>query len=94
MWWKQLKNGFLKRLAAVLIALDQLIAAIIWGYPGITISSQMWRIELNGGWSWPRRLVDTIFWFDPNHCQLSYENEVNGLRKPRDMRKVFECFNC
>ena len=90
----KLKRGFLRRVMAVLIALDQLIAAMIWGYPGITVSSQMYRIELNGGWSWPRKLVDKIFWFDPEHCRLSYENEVNGMRLPRDMRKVIECWEC
>ena len=91
---KQLKRGILRRVMAVLIALDQLIAAAIWGYPGITISSQFYRIELRGGPSWPRKLVDRIFWFDPDHCRMSYENEVNGMRLPRDMRKVIECWEC
>jgi hypothetical protein len=91
---KKLKRGFLRRVMAVLIALDNLVAAAIWGYPGLTISAQMYRWELKGKRSWPRKLVDRIFWFDPDHCRISYENEVNGMRLPRDMRKVIECWEC
>ena len=45
---KKLKRGFLRRVMAVLIALDNLIAAAIWGYPGLTISAQFYRWELQG----------------------------------------------
>jgi len=90
--WKRFKRGFLKRLMAVLIALDNLIAAVIWGYPGLTISAQFYRWELQGKASWPRKLVDAIFWFDPDHCHHSYWNEANNLRIPRDMRAVIECY--
>jgi len=79
---------------AVLIALDNLVAAAIWGYPGLTISAALYRRELKGKSSWPRKLVDKVFWFDPDHCRLSYENEVNGMRLPRDMRPLFECLEC
>jgi len=89
---KRLKRGTLRRVMAVLIALDNLIAAAIWGYPGLTISAQMYRWELQGKRSWPRKLVDWIFWFDPDHCHHSYWNEVNNMRVPRDMRKVIECY--
>jgi hypothetical protein len=87
---KKVKRGFVRRIKATLIALDNLVAAVIWGYPGLTISAQMYRWELQGKRSWPRKLVDLIFWFDPDHCRKSYENEVAGLRLPRDMRKVVE----
>jgi len=89
---KSLKRGVLRRVMAVLIALDNLVAAVIWGYPGLTISAQFYRWELHGKRSWPRKLVDLIFWFDPDHCRVSYENEANNMRVPRDMRAVVECY--
>ena len=91
---KKLKRGVVRRIKAVLIALDNLAAAVIWGWPGLTVSAQFYRWELKGKRSWPRKLVDWIFWFDPDHCRQSYENEVAGLRLPRDMRKAVECSEC
>jgi hypothetical protein len=90
----KIRRAILRRIKATLIALDNLAAALIWGWPGLTVSAQMYRWELKGKSAWPRKLVDRIFWFDPEHCRMSYKNEVSGMRLPRDMRAIFECEGC
>ena len=97
--WKKIRysapvRGFMKRFKAVLIVIDNLVAAVLWGYPNLTISAQMYRWELAGKRSWPRKLIDLLFWWDPDHCHWSYWNEVNNLRIPRDMRKIIDCSEC
>jgi hypothetical protein len=72
-----------KYLLHILIALDQLVNTLFGGFPDETISAAAWRWELQGKRSWPRKLIDTLLWFDQNHCQVSYENEVNNQQLPK-----------
>ena len=78
----------MNRLKKILIALDQLLAVILFAkaQPDETFSSMCWRWELAGKRSWPRKLVDTIFWFDPAHCKTSYESEAQRLQMPKELR--------
>lgn len=71
---------------AVLIALDQLLNAILKGWPDETLSSRCWRWEQAGKRSWPRKLVDGIFFLDKNHCQESFESERLGRQLPPEAR--------
>ena len=78
----------MSRLKKILIALDQLLAVIFFAKanPDETFSAMCWRWELAGKRSWPRRLIDRIFWFDPNHCRESYESEKLGRQLPPEYR--------
>ena len=40
-----------------LIALDQLLNALLGGWPDETFSSRAWRWEKNGIRAWPRRII-------------------------------------
>jgi hypothetical protein len=74
------------RLKHILIALDQLVNAIFGGWPDETISSRAWRWEKDGVRSWPRGLIDALFFFDPDHCRESFESERHGRQLPRELR--------
>lgn len=70
----------------LLIAIDQLVAAI-FGFPcDETISSVAYRWELEGKRKWPRILIDALFFFDKDHCKESYESEVLKRQMPPSMR--------
>lgn len=58
---------------AVLIGLDQLVNALLGGWPDETLSSRCWRLSLAGR-DWPRRLVDRLLFWDRNHCRESFES--------------------
>lgn len=71
----------------VWIAIDQLINAYFKGWPDETISSRSWRWEKSGKRSWPRKVIDTLFFFDKNHCFNSYESERLGRQLPPEFRE-------
>ncbi|WP_027188071.1 hypothetical protein [Desulfovibrio cuneatus] len=77
----------MNRLKALLIAIDQLFNTLLGGWPDETLSSRAWRWEKNGKRSWPRRVIDSLFFFDPNHCKASFENERLGRQLPPEMRE-------
>ena len=70
----------------LLIAFDQLFAAL-FGFPcDETISSRAYRWELDGKRKWPRVLIDALLWFDKDHCKESYESEILRRQLPPSMR--------
>lgn len=71
----------------VLIALDQLGNALLGGWPDETFSSRCWRWHVGGVRSWPRRVVDGLFFWEREHCRGSYESERTGRQLPPELRK-------
>ena len=51
-----------------------------------TLSSRCWRWHLYSVRSWPAKIVNTLFWWQDNHCQSSYESERNGRQLPPELR--------
>lgn len=78
----------MSKLKRVFIALDQLLGTIFLNdhMPDETISSRCWRWEKDGVRSWPRKLVDALFFWDKNHCQASYRSEQLALQQPQEFR--------
>lgn len=75
--------SYIRRL---LIAVDQLLNAVLGGWPDETLSSRAWRWELNGVRSWPRKLIDALFFREVDHCRESYESERLGRQLPPELR--------
>ena len=65
----------------VLIALDQLVNALIGGWADETLSSHAYRRH-------PRlaRVINALLWFDPDHCRGSFESERLRLQSPPEAR--------
>lgn len=76
--WQYIKN--------ILIALDQLLNAIFRGEVDETLSSRAWRLEQERGRKWPRILIDTLLFFDSDHCHQSYLSEIERKQLPPSMR--------
>lgn len=78
----------------LLVACDQLLNALLGGWPDETLSSRCWRWHKDGVRSWPCRLIDTLLWWDRElrggasirHCELSWESERNGRQLPPELR--------
>lgn len=71
---------------AVLIAADQLLNALLAGWPDETLSSRAYRWEQNGVRSWPRRVIDRLFFWEKQHCYQSYLSEREGRQLPPELR--------
>lgn len=69
-----------------LIAFDQFCNTLIGsGFADETLSAYSWRTRKTSPWRY--RLVDTIMFFDANHCQESYESEVLRKQLPAEYSK-------
>lgn len=77
MWW-YVKN--------VLIALDQLVNALIGGYCDETLSSHAYRMDVERNRKTVRRIIDTVLFFDKDHCYQSYLSEIERRQLPPNMR--------
>jgi hypothetical protein len=58
----------------VLTAIDQLLNALICnGEPDETMSSAAYRMHRDGRpTGFLKTIIDTLFFFDPDHCKTSY----------------------
>lgn len=85
-------DTLLHNLKQLLIALDQLanvLIGLVCGYQSWsdeTLSAKAYRLELERGRTWARKLIDRLFFFDKDHCRTSYESEVLKRQMPPSMR--------
>ena len=77
----------IRYLKNLLIALDQLVNTLLGGWPADSVSIHCWRFEQKKVVSWPRKLVYTLLFFDKDHCQESYESELERRQLPPSMRE-------
>jgi hypothetical protein len=71
----------------VLIAIDQLGTALLGGFPDETLSSYAYRMEVQRKPAGVfRRVIDALFWFQPQHCYKAYLSERNKRQMPPELR--------
>lgn len=73
----------------VLVAYDQLVNTYFRGWADESISSRAYRLSLSlpcNNCQWVKKLIDKIFFFDPNHCEESYKSEKGRLQMPPELR--------
>ena len=74
-------------LKQILIALDQLLNALLGGFADETLSAHVYRMEQQKKpWGFMRRVIDTLLWFDEQHCFMSYVSEKKRLQSPVEER--------
>ena len=77
-----------QRIKNLLIALDQLVYVVITlgvGMPDETLSAAAYRMELAGKPAGVfRPVIDTLLWFDPDHCHQAYLSEIGKKQLPRE----------
>ncbi len=75
----------------VLIALDQLVNAVIFlGEPDETMSSAAWRMEQQGHfWGCLRPAIDLMFSpLEKDHCQKAYQSELKRTQYAKDFQQM------
>ena len=71
------------------IAFDQFLNTFFFGgWADETMSSALWRMEKQAKLSGIifRPVVDTLLWFDKDHCRTSYESELFRNQSPPEER--------
>lgn len=76
----------------VLIAIDQLVNALLFGAADETISSRCYRgailaKEPKLKWRIAYKIVNALF-FDVAHCKTAYESEVRRRQYPAEFGKI------
>jgi hypothetical protein len=76
-----------QRILNLLVALDQFLFSVITlgkAMPDETASAAAWRGEQLGHAlpTFFRPIIDTIFFFDPDHCWKAYRAEVMRSQSP------------
>ena len=73
----------------ILIGIDQLFNTLTGGYADETLSSRAWRLyarnKLSGRILKP--LIDTLFFWQKDHCYNSFLSEVERRQLPREFRE-------
>lgn len=70
----------------ILIAADQLLNALLAGWPDETLSSRAFRWDRNGVRKCPRIMIDCLFFWESEHCFQSYKSEREGRQLPPELR--------
>ncbi len=78
----------------VLIAVDQLVNALLGGWADETLSSRAYRLRHLPFWSTLHLAINTLFFWDyekrgaltVRHCELAYISETERLQCPPEMR--------
>jgi hypothetical protein len=68
----------------ILIALDQLVNTMLGGWADETLSSRAWRFRFRRPWIY--KTVDSVFFWDANHCEKSYVSERERRQLPPQFR--------
>jgi hypothetical protein len=77
----------MQRIKNLLLCWDQWMFVLLTlglAHPDETASAAAWRLELEGRWTgkfW-RPVIDKLFFWDDNHCEESFWNEVTHAQLP------------
>jgi len=84
--WAELRDQIKKYFWNILIGLDQLFNVLLSGYPDETFSARTYRKSTAGQWFWRllHRLIDRLFFWEAEHCRLSYEREAARGHSPKE----------
>lgn len=69
----------------ILLAVDQLGNTLLLGSADETISARCYRrgtLEGSVVWRYFGKFVNTLFWFEPEHCEQAYYAEQNRCHMP------------
>lgn len=72
----------------VLIALDQLVNALLGGWADETLSSHAHRGHRNGKWyGFMRHIINLMFFWQVDHCKDAFHSERIGRQLPPELRQ-------
>ena len=60
----------------LLQALSHTPNTVLGGHPSESLSARAWRLRDEPFWSEARVIIDTLFWFDPDHCRRTLEADL------------------
>lgn len=76
-------------LLQLLLSIDQFINVMLLGYADETLSARAHRQRVKGQryWGWTANFIDTLFFWDIEHCKNAYLSESLRKQLPAEFRK-------
>lgn len=69
------------------ISLTQLLNALMGGYPDESTSSRAHRRrKVSIRWAFTKRVINGLFFWQPDHCAGAFRSEQNRRQLPPDLR--------
>ena len=76
-----------RRSKQIPIAVNQLVNTLFGGWADETISSAAWRKRNESkGWALLCKAIDTLFFWQIDHCRAAYESEWHRKQLPPELR--------
>lgn len=69
------------------LALDQLINAILGGYPDESLSARAFRWDRDGRRRWPKKIINAMFFWQRDHCRSAWHCEQELRHMPPEYRE-------
>lgn len=68
------------------LAIDQLLNALLGGWPDESLSARAYRWDRDGKCGWPLRVINHIFFWQIDHCFEAYCAEQEMQHLPPEYR--------
>lgn len=85
-------GGAMNWITQVLIAIDQLLNALLRGWADETLSSRAHRMYVKGQpvWGGVANIIDILFFWErnPGHCERAYKAEARRWQLPPEFREI------
>lgn len=76
------------KIKQIALAADQFINTLTGGYADETLSARSWRLRSTQPFKTLRPIIDTLFFFDKNHCEESYKSELFRKQLPSEYSEI------
>ena len=88
MWWKLLQHNFWQFILWFDQGFGILFSTLVKqkGYADITLSARAYLWEQEGKYKWLRKVIDTLFFWQKEHCKDAWETEKKLGHFPPEMR--------
>lgn len=67
----------------VATTISHLINAALGGSPSVTLSARCYLNRSVKIWGWAEKIINTIFWFDDDHCYQSFRRDLDASESLR-----------
>lgn len=72
---------------SIKVAISRLLNAFLGGYSGEMLSARAYRLRNNSlFWGVTKEILDSVFWWQLEHCRGCYEFEKANSDKPEEYR--------
>lgn len=74
------------KLMQIAVAFDQLVNTLLGGYADETMSSRCWRLRVRQPYKFLRPIIDSIFFWQKDHCEQSFKSELARKYQPKELQ--------